>query len=58
MILKRMKRRHARDGHRLLRRDCAPPRPDVAFGADLIAGFPDRNRRHVRQQLRSSTTAA
>ena len=40
MILKRMKRRHSRnDALRLIARVRAV-RPDVAFGADLIAGFP------------------
>jgi threonylcarbamoyladenosine tRNA methylthiotransferase MtaB len=40
LILKRMKRRHLRgDAVRLVERVRAV-RPDVAFGADLIAGFP------------------
>ena len=40
LILKRMKRRHLRaDALRLVDRVRAA-RPDVAFGADLIAGFP------------------
>jgi threonylcarbamoyladenosine tRNA methylthiotransferase MtaB len=40
MILKRMKRRHSRaDALRLIEQVRAV-RPDVAFGADLIAGFP------------------
>lgn len=40
LILKRMKRRHLRaDALRLVERVRAV-RPDVAFGADLIAGFP------------------
>jgi threonylcarbamoyladenosine tRNA methylthiotransferase MtaB len=40
MILKRMKRRHSRaDSLRLVERVRAA-RPDTAFGADLIAGFP------------------
>jgi threonylcarbamoyladenosine tRNA methylthiotransferase MtaB len=40
MILKRMKRRHARaDAVRLVERLKAA-RPDIAIGADLIAGFP------------------
>ena len=40
MILKRMKRRHARaDAERLCARVRAA-RPDAVFGADLIAGFP------------------
>ena len=40
LILKRMKRRHTRaDAVRLVERLRAR-RPDVAIGADLIAGFP------------------
>jgi threonylcarbamoyladenosine tRNA methylthiotransferase MtaB len=40
MILKRMKRRHSRaDSLRLIGR-VRTVRPDTAFGADLIAGFP------------------
>jgi threonylcarbamoyladenosine tRNA methylthiotransferase MtaB len=40
MILKRMKRRHSRaDSLRLIER-VRTVRPDTAFGADLIAGFP------------------
>ena len=40
MILKRMKRRHARaDAVRLVERLKAA-RPEIAIGADLIAGFP------------------
>ena len=40
MILKRMKRRHGRDGALSLIAAVRRARPDVAFGADLIAGFP------------------
>lgn len=40
MILKRMKRRHSRaDGETLITR-LRDLRPDIVFGADLIAGFP------------------
>jgi threonylcarbamoyladenosine tRNA methylthiotransferase MtaB len=40
MILKRMKRRHSRaDGLKLIA-SVRAVRPDVAFGADFIAGFP------------------
>jgi threonylcarbamoyladenosine tRNA methylthiotransferase MtaB len=40
MVLKRMKRRHSRaDAVRLVQR-LHDARPDIAFGADLIAGFP------------------
>ncbi|AWM76355.1 tRNA (N(6)-L-threonylcarbamoyladenosine(37)-C(2))-methylthiotransferase MtaB [Phenylobacterium parvum] len=40
MILKRMKRRHSRADALKLVSDVRAVRPDVAFGADLIAGFP------------------
>ena len=40
MILKRMKRRHSRADALKLVADVRAARPDVAFGADLIAGFP------------------
>jgi threonylcarbamoyladenosine tRNA methylthiotransferase MtaB len=40
MILKRMKRRHSRAHALKLIADVRAVRPDVAFGADLIAGFP------------------
>jgi threonylcarbamoyladenosine tRNA methylthiotransferase MtaB len=40
MILKRMKRRHAREDSIRFCSDLRARRPDVVFGADLIAGFP------------------
>jgi len=40
MILKRMKRRHLRADALKLAAGVRAVRPDVAFGADLIAGFP------------------
>ena len=40
MILKRMKRRHLRDDAIRFCTEARRLRPDVAFGADLIAGFP------------------
>lgn len=40
MILKRMKRRHLRDDVIRLCQRVRSRRPDTAFGADLIAGFP------------------
>jgi threonylcarbamoyladenosine tRNA methylthiotransferase MtaB len=40
MILKRMKRRHNRTDALKLVADVRAVRPDTAFGADLIAGFP------------------
>ncbi|MBK8176293.1 MAG: tRNA (N(6)-L-threonylcarbamoyladenosine(37)-C(2))-methylthiotransferase MtaB [Rhodospirillales bacterium] len=40
LVLKRMKRRHSRDDVLALVRRVRRVRPDVVFGADLIAGFP------------------
>jgi len=40
MILKRMKRRHNREDALKLVAEVRRVRPDTAFGADLIAGFP------------------
>ncbi|MEO6376480.1 MAG: tRNA (N(6)-L-threonylcarbamoyladenosine(37)-C(2))-methylthiotransferase MtaB [Caulobacteraceae bacterium] len=40
MILKRMKRRHSRQDALALIAKVRAVRPDTAFGADLIAGFP------------------
>ncbi len=52
LILKRMKRRHSRsDAIRLIERVRAV-RPDVAFGADLIAGFPTETEAAFENTLR------
>ena len=40
MILKRMKRRHAREDAISLCKRLRRVRPDMSFGADIIAGFP------------------
>jgi threonylcarbamoyladenosine tRNA methylthiotransferase MtaB len=40
MILKRMKRRHSREDAIRFCDDLRRLRPDIAFGADIIAGFP------------------
>ncbi len=40
MVLKRMKRRHLRDDAIRFCEKVREKRPDIAFGADLIAGFP------------------
>lgn len=40
MILKRMKRRHNRDDAISLCQGLRAVRPDISFGADIIAGFP------------------
>ena len=43
MILKRMKRRHSREQAIALVERIRARRPDLAIGADLIAGFPTEN---------------
>ncbi|MCC0080582.1 MAG: tRNA (N(6)-L-threonylcarbamoyladenosine(37)-C(2))-methylthiotransferase MtaB [Rhodobacter sp.] len=40
MILKRMKRRHSRDDAIRFCQDMRAARPDLVYGADIIAGFP------------------
>ena len=40
MILKRMKRRHLRDHSIAFCKEVRKLRPDIVFGADIIAGFP------------------
>ena len=40
LILKRMKRRHLRDDAIRFAEDARRVRPDMTFGADIIAGFP------------------
>jgi threonylcarbamoyladenosine tRNA methylthiotransferase MtaB len=40
LILKRMKRRHAREDAIAFCQEARRLRPDMVFGADLIAGFP------------------
>tara|TARA_R110000868_G_scaffold133663_3_gene345373 strand:- start:7676 stop:8941 length:1266 start_codon:yes stop_codon:yes gene_type:complete len=43
MILKRMKRRHSREQAIALVERLKAKRPDIAIGADIIAGFPTEN---------------
>ena len=43
LILKRMKRRHSREEAVALAGKLRAARPDIALGADLIAGFPTEN---------------
>lgn len=52
MILKRMKRRHLRADALKLIADVRAVRPDVAFGADLIAGFPTETDEMFENTLR------
>jgi threonylcarbamoyladenosine tRNA methylthiotransferase MtaB len=51
MILKRMKRRHTRDDAVDFCRRVRALRPDVVFGADLIAGFPTETDDMFRRTL-------
>ncbi|MEJ1995709.1 MAG: tRNA (N(6)-L-threonylcarbamoyladenosine(37)-C(2))-methylthiotransferase MtaB [Limibacillus sp.] len=52
LILKRMKRRHLQaDIHRVVERVRAL-RPDVVFGADIIAGFPTETEEQFRESLK------
>jgi threonylcarbamoyladenosine tRNA methylthiotransferase MtaB len=51
LILKRMKRRHLRADVLDLVRRARSLRPDIAFGADLIAGFPTETEEHVQATL-------
>ena len=43
LILKRMKRRHLRDDAIQFTEEARRLRPDMTFGADIIAGFPTEN---------------
>ena len=51
LILKRMKRRHGRDQALALCRRLRALRPDIALGADLIAGFPTEDEAAFRRTL-------
>ena len=51
LILKRMKRRHLRADALAVARRARALRPDIAFGADLIAGFPTETEEHVADTL-------
>ncbi len=51
LILKRMKRRHSRGQALALVDRLRSARPDMAFGADLIAGFPTESEAAHRQSL-------
>lgn len=51
LVLKRMKRRHSRAQALALCRAVRALRPDVAFGADLIAGFPTETEEMFRRTL-------
>ena len=51
-ILKRMKRRHDREHSIKFCADIRSRRPDVVFGADMIAGFPTENDEMFENSLR------
>jgi threonylcarbamoyladenosine tRNA methylthiotransferase MtaB len=52
LILKRMKRRHSRADAIRFCREIRAARPDIAFGADLIAGFPTETDEAFENSLR------
>ncbi|MEO0388399.1 MAG: tRNA (N(6)-L-threonylcarbamoyladenosine(37)-C(2))-methylthiotransferase MtaB [Pseudomonadota bacterium] len=52
LILKRMKRRHLRDDAIALCDTLRAKRPDIVFGADLIAGFPTETEAMFENSLR------
>ena len=51
LILKRMKRRHLRADAIRFCEDARKVRPDMVFGADLIAGFPTETEEHFQRSL-------
>jgi threonylcarbamoyladenosine tRNA methylthiotransferase MtaB len=52
MILKRMKRRHAREDSIDFCADLKSRRPDMVFGADIIAGFPTETDKMFENSLK------
>ncbi len=52
LILKRMKRRHLRDDAIRFAEDARKLRPDMTFGADIIAGFPTETEEHFENSLK------
>ena len=52
LILKRMKRRHLRDDAVRFAEDAKRLRPDMTFGADIIAGFPTETDAHFEKSLK------
>ncbi|MDX2233137.1 MAG: radical SAM protein, partial [Hyphomonadaceae bacterium] len=51
LILKRMKRRHSRAEALALCRRLKAARPEIALGADFIAGFPTETEAHLEETL-------
>ena len=52
LILKRMKRRHLRDDAIRFCETAQKLRPDMTFGADIIAGFPTETEAHFENSLK------
>jgi threonylcarbamoyladenosine tRNA methylthiotransferase MtaB len=52
LILKRMKRRHLRDDAILFCEEARRLRPEITFGADIIAGFPTETDAHFENSLK------
>ncbi len=55
LILKRMKRRHLRDDAIAFCEAARALRPDMTFGADIIAGFPTETDAHFENSMRLVT---
>ncbi|PYG31208.1 tRNA (N(6)-L-threonylcarbamoyladenosine(37)-C(2))-methylthiotransferase MtaB [Pelagimonas varians] len=52
LILKRMKRRHLRDDAIEFCQEARKLRPEMTFGADIIAGFPTETEAHFENSLK------
>ena len=52
LILKRMKRRHSREDAIAFTEEARRLRPDITFGADIIAGFPTETEAHFENSLK------
>ncbi|NCW66326.1 MAG: radical SAM protein [Rhodobacteraceae bacterium] len=52
LILKRMKRRHLRDDAIQFCEEARKLRPDMVFGADIIAGFPTETEAHFENSVK------
>ena len=52
LILKRMKRRHSREDAIRFTEETRRLRPDITFGADIIAGFPTETEAHFDNSLK------
>jgi threonylcarbamoyladenosine tRNA methylthiotransferase MtaB len=55
MILKRMARRHLRDDAIRFAEEARRLRPEMTFGADIIAGFPTESEAHFENSLKLVT---